>query len=115
MVEFLPSETTRTDVAGRGFRFAVQSAGREVARAYLYVLPNDLHREPFGLLEDVFVAEDVRGKGFGTALLKKVIGEAKRAGCYKIIATSRYSRPEAHALYERLGFRNYGIEFRMDF
>jgi len=36
------------------------------------------------------------------------------AGCYKLVATSRASRPRVHELYERLGFENYGVEFRMN-
>jgi GNAT superfamily N-acetyltransferase len=75
---------------------------------------NDLHAAPFGLLEDVFVDESARGGGVGTALVRDVIAAAKEAGCYKLIATSRASRPKVHALYERLGFENYGVEFRMN-
>jgi len=37
------------------------------------------------------------------------------AGCYKLIATSRTSRPKVHELYQRLGFENHGVEFRMNF
>ena len=97
-----------------GTRFSVSADGREVARAYLYLMSNDLHAEPFGLLEDVFVDESARGDGIGTALVNEVIAAARQAGCYKLIATSRASRPKVHALYERLGFENYGVEFRMD-
>lgn len=75
---------------------------------------NDLHREPFGLLEDVFVDESARGRGIGTELVRRVVAAANDAGCYKLLATSRTSRPKVHALYERLGFRNHGIEFRLD-
>ncbi|KKU81503.1 MAG: hypothetical protein UY07_C0016G0002 [Parcubacteria group bacterium GW2011_GWA1_47_8] len=87
----------------------------EVARAYLYILTNDLHVEPFGLLEDVFVDDRMRGQGVGTDLIKKVIKAAEEAGCYKIIATSRKERGKVHALYERLGFVEHGKEFRINF
>jgi GNAT superfamily N-acetyltransferase len=99
----------------RGIRFSIGGELGEVARAYLYVMTNDLHEAPFGLLEDVFVAESERGGGLGTALVNEVIAAAREAGCYKLIATSRASRPKVHELYERLGFTNYGLEFRMDF
>jgi GNAT superfamily N-acetyltransferase len=75
---------------------------------------NDLHAEPFGLLEDVFVDDSQRGSGLGTALVRELIAAAREAGCYKLVATSRASRPKVHELYERLGFQNYGIEFRMN-
>ena len=98
----------------RGIRFSVSQGDTEVARAYLYIMNNDLHEVPFGLLEDVYVEETERGSGMGTALVKEVIAAALEAQCYKLIATSRASRPKVHALYERLGFENYGLEFRMN-
>ena len=67
-----------------------------------------------GCLEDVFVDESQRGSGLGTALVKEVIAAARETGCYKLIATSRASRHRVHELYERLGFENYGVEFRMN-
>ena len=98
----------------RGIRFSINGPTGEIARAYLYVMTNDLHAEPFGLLEDVFVDESQRGSGLGTALVKEVIAAAREAGCYKLVATSRAARPKVHELYERLGFANYGLEFRMN-
>ena len=99
----------------RGIRFSVSDGDSEVARAYLYLMTNDLHDAPFGLLEDVFVDESQRGSGIGTGLVREVLAAAREAGCYKLIATSRTSRPRVHELYERLGFENHGFEFRMDF
>jgi GNAT superfamily N-acetyltransferase len=72
---------------------------------------NDLHKEPFGLLEDV----SQRGGGLGSALVKEVIAAARELGCYKLVATSRTSRSKVHELYERLGFEKHGVEFRIDF
>ena len=108
------TEIHREELPARGIRFSVRGANGEVARAYLYVMTNDLHDAPFGLLEDVFVAESERGGGLGTALVNEVIAAARAAGCYKLVATSRASRPKVHELYERLGFTNYGLEFRMN-
>ena len=105
----------RNDRPARGIRFSAAADGHEIARAYLYVLANDLHAAPFGLLEDVFVDESQRGSGVGTALVKEVIAAARELGCYKLIATSRTSRPKVHELYERLGFEKHGVEFRINF
>ena len=49
------------------------------------------------------------------ALVKCVVAEAKRRRCYKLIATSRHARNRVHALYNRLGFKDHGREFRIDF
>lgn len=101
--------------SARGIRFSIrEDDDHEVARAYLYIMHNDLHAVPFGLLEDVFVEESERGQGFGTELVQAVVNAAREAECYKLIATSRTSRPKVHMLYERLGFKNHGFEFRMD-
>jgi len=88
--------------------------GNIVGRAYLYLIYNDLHNSPYGLLEDLFVSETYRSKGIGRALLETVIAEAKARDCYKLIGTSRTNREEIHAWYERAGFKKYGIEFRME-
>jgi len=113
-VTAMPVKIQRQEQPARGIRFSIRGEQGEVARAYLYVMTNDLHEAPFGLLEDVFVAESERGSGLGTALVNEVIAAARAAGCYKLVATSRASRPKVHELYERLGFANYGIEFRMN-
>jgi GNAT superfamily N-acetyltransferase len=102
-------------VPAEGMRFAVNEDGQELGHAYLYLIKNDGRSSPCGLMEDVFVAESARSKGVGTKLVKLVIEEAKKRGCYKLLGTSRYARPEVHAWYEKLGFKDYGKEFRMDF
>ena len=104
-------QTEKTTV---GIKIFVEENGVELGRAWLYLIYNDLHTEPYGLLEDVFVKEDVRGKGVGNKLLEKVISQAREKKCYKIIGTSRMSRDMVHEWYKRLGFREYGLEFRMD-
>lgn len=99
-----------------GIKFFIKNdEEEEIGRAFLYLMYNDLHDEPFGMLEDIFIKESERGGGIGTELVKNVIEKAKELGCYKLIATSRHSRPKVHALYERLGFENHGIKFKIEF
>lgn len=102
-------------VKASGIRMAIQDQGKEVGRAYLYLMHNDLHDQPFGLMEDIYVEPAYRSQGIGLALVKQVIELAKEADCYKLIATSRTSRPPVHDLYKRLGFTQHGIEFRLNF
>ena len=96
-------------------KVTAEENGEVLGRAYLYVMPNDLHDEPFGFLEDVFVEEKHRGKGIGTTLVNAVIAEAKKQKCYKLNCTSRYVSARVHELYMKLGFKDHGKEFRMDF
>jgi GNAT superfamily N-acetyltransferase len=104
----------RTIQTAHGYRFSLGDGDRELGRAFLYVMRNDLHSGPFGLLEDVYVDESQRGVGLGTKLVQEVVSAAREAGCYKLTATSRTSRPKVHDLYRQLGFEDHGIEFRMD-
>ena len=95
-------------------KITAEENGGILGWAYLYIMFNDLHKEPFGFLENVFVKEENRGKGLGSKLVEAVITEAKKQNCYKIICTSRYESPKVHALYNKLGFKDYGKEFRID-
>ena len=82
---------------------------------YLYLLFNDLHKQPFGFIEDVFVEESYRGRGIGESLMQTAITAAKNAKCYKLIATTRHEKEKVRDWYLGMGFRNHGVELRMDF
>ena len=99
---------------GENRKVSFANVNCEVGRAYLYILKNDLHLEPFGLLEDVFVNEDYRGKGLMKNLVRRVLKIAANHNCYKVIATSRHERRKVHECYKKLGFAEYGIEFRIN-
>lgn len=103
-----------TGISASGMKMTLEEHGQQVGRGFLYLLHNDLHAEPFGLMEDIFVEEAFRGKGYGEKITQALIEEAKRRGCYKLICTSRFSNERAHHLYEKLGFKKHGNEFRMD-
>lgn len=103
------------NVSASGVKITLEEKGQHIGRGFLYLLTNDLHPEPFGLMEDVFVEEAFRGKGCGEKITTAIIEEARKHGCYKLICTSRFSNEKAHHLYEKLGFKNHGNEFRMDF
>ncbi len=106
-------EINREKIKTDGIKFAVEKDGKVVGYAYLYLIYNGLHSEPYGFLEDVFIEEAYRGQGIGGELVKEAVAEAKARGCYKIIGTSRHSRTEVHEFYKKLGFEDYGKEFRM--
>lgn len=99
------------------FRLSCIRDGEEVGRARLIFGENDLHKEPFGLLEDVFVLPEYRSDGVGRELLQKIFDLVREHHCYKLIATSRDdgSRKDVHDWYIRLGFQKYGTEFRINF
>jgi GNAT superfamily N-acetyltransferase len=104
----------KKEISASGVKLFAVHEGKEVGRAYLYVMRNDLHERPFGFMEDVFVEEEFRKHGIGTDLVNELVAEAKRRGCYKIVATSRHERPKVHDLYVKLGWKDHGREFRID-
>ncbi|MBS3061612.1 MAG: GNAT family N-acetyltransferase [Candidatus Diapherotrites archaeon] len=114
-LENVSVEITDYAAPAKGIKYVIASDGIEIARAYLYVLKNDLHSEPWGFMEDVFVHDDFRGKGYGTAIVKRVIEGAAEHGCYKLICTSKHPETRAHAWYKGMGFQNIAQELRIDF
>jgi GNAT superfamily N-acetyltransferase len=67
-----------------------------------------------GYVEDVVVLEKARGKGVASAILSRVVEEAKKGGAESLELTSNPTRLEAHRLYQKFGFvsRDTGV-FRL--
>ncbi|MDP3698426.1 MAG: GNAT family N-acetyltransferase [Nanoarchaeota archaeon] len=107
--------TLTQNISASGVKIMLEENGQTLGRGFLYILHNDLHAQPFGLMEDIFVEEVFRGKGYGEKITAAIIEEAQKRGCYKLICTSRFSNERAHHLYEKLGFKKHGNEYRMDF
>lgn len=103
------------EINSKGVKFFIEKDGKEIGRAFLYLMNNDLHEAPFGFVEDVFVQEEYRGQGLGKKLVTALIEEARKQKCYKLIATSRYAREKVHTLYKNIGFTDWGREFRINF
>jgi GNAT superfamily N-acetyltransferase len=95
-------------------KLELKDGKKTVGRVYLYVIKNDLHKKPYGLMEDLYVDESIRGQGLGKKLLELIIAEAKKKKLYKLIGTSRLSRKNVHSFYQKYGFKKYGLEFRLD-
>ena len=107
-------EILSSEIPVKSIRLSLIDRGKEIGHAYLQLVVNGLHSQPYGLLEDVFVKKENRGAGHGTTLVKAVIEQARALGCYKLVAFSRYQRTKVHAWYGSLGFQDYGKEFRLD-
>lgn len=103
------------DLPGKCIRISAMADDKEVGHAILYLIKNDLHDEPYGLLEDLMVDEAYRSQGIGKQLVQKIIDAAVKEKCYKLLATSRFEREHVHKLYEGFGFKQHGLEFRLEF
>lgn len=56
-------------------------------------------------IDSIAVAENARGQGIGSLLIKKVFEFAKEKGFKKIVLEVVDTNPKAKKLYERLGFK----------
>jgi len=93
----------------------IEQDGLVLGSLSVIVVPNLSHQgSPYAIVENVVVDESARGAGHGELLMRRAIGLAREAGCYKLSLTSNKQRLDAHRFYERLGFRATHEGFRAD-
>ena len=63
-------------------------------------------------LQDLFVAEEARGRGLGRALIEAVYREARAAGASRVYWLTHESNASARALYDTLADRPGFIQYR---
>lgn len=74
------------------------------ATALLTVCADVMYRtQPFGVVENVIVAESMRGRGIGRRLLARV-EQMAAADCTKLMLLSAASRQDAHVFFQQCGF-----------
>jgi GNAT superfamily N-acetyltransferase len=86
--------------------FVAEQGSRLISACSLAIVPN-LTRgaRPFGVIENVITHPDFRRQGLAKLVLEQAVDTARQAGCYKVMLLSGAKRAEAHALYEKVGFR----------
>ena len=79
--------------------------GSIVGTTYLNVMPN-LSRggRPYAVIENVVIAEHVRGQGLGRRLMDGTLERAWAAGSYKAMVQTGSRNPNTHAFYRASGF-----------
>jgi GNAT superfamily N-acetyltransferase len=94
----------------------VEVDGRLVGTATLVIVPNlSYGGRPHAIVDNVVVDETERGKGYGEALVRRCLEEAREAGCTRLALTTDMRRHDAHRFYERLGFRHSHRGYRFTF
>lgn len=92
----------------------VGGTARDMARHYgwmsslwriglISLLERDTENKRF-LMDGIFVTDNARGKGVGTALLNAICAEARSRGYAEVRLDVIDTNPRARALYEREGF-----------
>ena len=64
-------------------------------------------------IEAVRVRSDLRGGGYGKALIEWAVDKARAEGCVMVQLTSDQSRVDAHRFYARLGFVQSHVGFKL--
>jgi GNAT superfamily N-acetyltransferase len=63
-------------------------------------------------LQDLFVADEARGRGLGRALIEAVYAEARKAGASRVYWLTHETNAQARALYDTLADRPGFIQYR---
>ena len=86
-----------------------------VGTATLLTMPNLTYAcEPTAFIEAVVVRTPWRRQGIATAMLERLLDDARSAGCNKVqlLSHKRHADDGAHELYEKLGFEAEAEGFR---
>ena len=59
---------------------------------------------PIGLIEHVITGTSYRRQGLAEVCLRFALAQAWQMGCCKVVLLSGAQRPEAHRVYEKVGF-----------
>lgn len=95
--------------------YCTEVDGRVVGTATLLVMPNlTYHCAPTAFIEAVVVRSAYRRQGLATAMLERILEDARVQGCNKIqlLSHKRHAQDGAHGLYARLGFEAEAEGFR---
>jgi GNAT superfamily N-acetyltransferase len=72
----------------------------------VHYLPYFFLSGPEGYVSELFISEKARGKGVGSALLEKVIAEARKRGCVRLsLINSRTRESYLRHYYEKHGWK----------
>jgi GNAT superfamily N-acetyltransferase len=95
------------------YRVYVAKSGKSIVGTFaLLIMDNLAHMgAPSGVVEDVVVHRDWRGKGVGKQMMQFAMNRCRERGCYKLALSSNLKRETAHRFYDGLGFQRHGYSF----
>jgi GNAT superfamily N-acetyltransferase len=73
-----------------------------------------LHRSPSGLIDELVVASDYRGKGVGRELVLAAIDQCRGLGCCEVEVSTETVNLDAKKFYEKCGFEERGLLLEAD-
>jgi GNAT superfamily N-acetyltransferase len=69
------------------------------------------HNNPGGRVLALVVAEEMRGRGVGAALIAAAENDFAERNIRRIAVNTRFERTEAHEFYEKAGYVRNGFRF----
>jgi GNAT superfamily N-acetyltransferase len=114
--EFAPDDSKQTRALAKilsdetvGRVYVAREGGRVVAMASLLYSISTAEGGLAASFEDLIVSPDRRGRGIAAALLRHVIGEARKQGVLRLTLLTDSQNQRAQALYAKSGFRPSGM------
>ncbi len=96
--------------------YLAEVEGEPVGTATVVLMPNLTYEcAPTAFIEAVVVDHRYRRQGIATAILKRVLADARQAGCHKVqlLSHKRHAHDGGHDLYLSLGFGPEAEGFRV--
>ena len=96
--------------------YVAEVDGQLIGTATLLTMPNLTYDcAPTAFVEAVVVTAGHRQKGIATAMMRRILGDARAVGCDKVqvLSHKRHATDGAHRLYAALGFEPEAEGFRL--
>ncbi len=104
-IRVLPDHVATLAASPGSFLIVGCLSGAVCATALLTICPDVMYqRQPFGLVENLIVAERHRGGGIGRRLVEYLEAVARDHECTKLMLLSASHRLPAHRFFEAVGF-----------
>lgn len=93
--------------------FAAIDEGRLIGISHYLFHPSSWTLADYCYLQDLFVAEEARGRGAARALIEAVAFAAETAGAARLYWLTHESNTAARTLYDRIAVRSGFIQYRL--
>lgn len=96
--------------------YLAELAGEAVGTTAMLLMPHVTYDcRPTAFVESMYVRDDHRRQGVARMMLRRLLDDARRAGCHKVqlLSHKRHSADGAHRLYRSAGFVDEAEGFRL--
>ncbi|HEY4217855.1 MAG TPA: GNAT family N-acetyltransferase [Gemmatimonadaceae bacterium] len=113
--EQMPARFARLSTDENARAFVAENAGVVLGLATIHLRFTMNHQSPIAQLTLLVVDEANRARGVGRALVQAAEQFAQDRGAKRINVTTALNRGNAHAFYERIGYKHTGRRYGRDF